>query len=998
MATGIVSNQRNASGFKKQNLPNIEHPMSRLGDRKSMNVTGSNRPDSVMSPRPRQNSSGREARTPPLAQAGRASVVGLHAWDEPDHNLPPLQKDGGKENKRSKKQKHSRMMTWPPAHEQGPGERRAKSAKVPSSAEFLTKYSRNPDELIQVLRVKLVSGFHGLRQMFKGHDPQGKGRVSKSAMGQILYPLIGYITHEDVARLLHRLGLERDDTLTFDDFIACFRDTEVVQREWLSPVAKKRVAAERRKLHPEEHLRDKDRALPHQKCTAVYGNALLKEKCKHSDFDIRKYLAPSCFEPGGTVLGLQLQECLALLGGHLDDEEMTKLWSRYDIENTGALDSAWFFIQLGLDGNGRYNPRARTAPPSRRQKYSQLPSTPRIQEEEELDFPESPRIPTPPSNGRQSNSRMGPARALSADVVSFIIRKLEQPFNNLMASFQMADNTGNGLLGIEQFKKVLCDYGIKMQYVDAEMMMERCGLRRKDGRVMYRDFLLKYMMRSANGIAHRIIMDSSHKFNTRLNTPQGYLCVDEAEAKLVELIHKDFLSLLGMFKSLDVYNLGLLTQRDFKDTVEKVFNIRMSKDQFNEILYEYGQEDGLVQYSQFLTVFNRRRFIPFQTQPKVQNNQHETSPPDIYRVQESPDGEDQEDEMGAWLAQSAANQEEAMETSRPVIGGGKTKKMEGRYKPVSEIAAEVEIQLKKKGYTVQDSYNRLDPKYTGRLSKTQFYKWLSDMGIALHPSELQELWKAMDIARDGLVHYAELFDFFLHRTKRQPIADKEASLRRAKAGNQPPPVRNSSEMKEMMELYKIPVSTVVEKIRPDVVSNWNGLKERLKSLDPQGYATISTPDFQRLAQRFQFRLTPRELERLTMSFDHHQTGNFHYIDFLRLFSESKKPAQHGGQAYHRNFHKITHQTSKGPEEVTVTETFDKIGRKILGDWRSIRRAFKKADLNGDGHLSIPEFRRILANMKVNIAEEDFYHIVSEVDENMDGNISYEEFLAQLMPR
>ncbi|XP_063970097.1 EF-hand calcium-binding domain-containing protein 6-like [Lytechinus pictus] len=995
MATGIANNQRNASGFKPPNLPNIEHPMSRLGDRKSLNVIGSNRPDSVMSLGSGQNAMGREVRTPPLAPASRASVVGLHAWDELDNNLPPL-REGGKENQRSKKQKHSRMMTWPPAHEQGPGERRAKSAKVPNSSEYATRYSRDPDELIQVLKVKLASGYHGLRQMFKGHDPQGKGRVSKSAMGQILYPLVGYITHEDVARLLHRLGLEKDDTLTFDDFIGCFKDTEVVQREWMSPVAKKRVAAERRKLNLEEHLRDKNRAVPLQKCTAVYGNALLKEKCKHSDFNLRNYLAPACFEPGGTVLGVQVQECLALLGAHLDEEEMIKLWTRYDVENTGALDSALFFMQLGLDSNGRYNPRARTAPPSRRHKSSQLPSTPKIQEEEELDFPESPRIPTPPSNGRHLTSRMGPARALSSDVIGFIIRKLEHPFNNLMSSFQMADNTGNGLLGIEQFRKVLCDYGIKMQYVDAEMMMERCGLRRKDGRVMYRDFLLKYMMRSANGIAHRIIMDSKHKFNTRLNTPQGYISVDEAESKLVELIHKDFLSLLGTFKSLDVYNLGLLTQRDFKDTLEKVFNIRMTKDQFNEILYEYGQEDGLVMYPQFLAVFNRKRFIPYQNHNKVQSHQQESSPPDIFRVPESPDEEEQGDEMGAWLAQSAANEEEAMETSKPVIERGNTKKMEGRYRPVSEIAAEVEIQLKKKGYTVQDSYNKLDPKYTSRLSKTQLHRWLSDMGIVLHPTELQDLWKAMDIARDGLVHYAELFDFFLHRSKRKPIADKEASLRRAKAANQPPPVRNSSEMKEMMELYQIPVSTVVEKVRPDVVSNWNGLKERLQALDPNGYATISTPDFQRLAQRFQFRLSSKELERLAMSFDHHQTGNFHYIDFLRLFTDNKKPKQ-GGNAYHRNFHKITHQTAKGPEEVTVTETFDRIGKRILGDWRSIRRAFKKADINGDGHLSIPEFRRILANMKVRIADEDFYHIVSEVDENMDGSISYDEFLAQLIP-
>ena len=43
------------------------------------------------------------------------------------------------------------------------------------------------------------------------------------------------------------------------------------------------------------------------------------------------------------------------------------------------------------------------------------------------------------------------------------------------------------------------------------------------------------------------------------------------------------------------------------------------------------------------------------------------------------------------------------------------------------------------------------------------------------------------------------------------------------------------------------------------------------------------------------------------------------------------------------------------------------------------------------------FRKILANMNIHIGEEDFYYIISEVDQNMDGNISYDEFLAQLMP-
>ncbi|XP_071506933.1 EF-hand calcium-binding domain-containing protein 6-like [Diadema antillarum] len=997
MATGIVSNQRNSSGFRPPNLPNIEHPNSRLGDKKTLNIIGSNRPDSVS---PRQSSSRNEVRTPPGAPAGRASVVGLHAWDEPDHNLPPLRKDGGKENKRSKK--HSRMMTWPPAHEGGPGERRAKSAKVPSSADFVARYTRDPNELIQVLKVKLVSGFHGLRQMFRGHDPQGKGRVSRSAMGQILYPLIGYITHEDVGRMLQRLGLDREDTLTFDDFIACFRDTEVVQREWLSPVARKEMAAEKRRLHPEENLRDKGRGPMINKCTAAYGNALLKEKCKHSDFDIRKYLAPACFESGGTVIAPQLQECMSLLGAHLDDEEMEKLWERYDIENTGVLDTAWFFTQIGLDARGRYNPRAHTAPVSRRQKFSKPPSTPKIAEDVEGELEELPRNPTPPSFSRQLSSRQSAPRVLTTDTITFIARRMEQNFNAMMSSFEAMDFSGNGLIGLEQFRRVLADHGMNMQYVDAEMLMERCGLRRKDGRVVYLDFLLKYMLRTENGVAHRIIMDTNHSFNTRLNTPQGFLSVDTAEAKLVEFLHKDFLRLLGSFKALDVYSLGLLTQRDFKETLEKIFNIRLSKDQFNELLYEYGQEDGLVVYPQFLAVFNRKRFVPFQNRTSehkpqvltVHNDSHPTMDPN-----KTSDQLQQE----AWPAMKVTNQEEedeeeAMETSKPVVQRDiKGKKMEGRYRPVSEIAAAVEIQLKKKGYTVQDSYNRLDPKYTGRLSRTQLHQWLSDMGIVLHPTELQDLWKAMDIARDGLVHYAELFDFFLHRCKRKPIADKEALLRKAKVANQPPVVRSSAQVKEMVDLYKIPVSSLVEKVRPDVVSNWNGLKERLRNLDPYGSATVSIHDFQRLAERFQFRISSKEVERLALSFDLNQTGNVHYIDFLRLFTDNKKAGPQGGQSYHRNFHKITHHTSKGPEQMTVAATFDKIGRRILADWRSIRRAFKKADLNGDGHLSVPEFRRILSSMNIRLSEEDFYHVMSEVDENMDGNVSYDEFLAQLMP-
>ena len=92
----------------------------------------------------------------------------------------------------------------------------------------------------------------------------------------------------------------------------------------------------------------------------------------HSNFNLRDHLAPSCFDLGGTIVGPQLRECLASLGVQLYDEEMDKLWQRYDLEGAGAINSAWFFAQIGLDTKGQYSLRAQTAQP-RTHRYSRSP-------------------------------------------------------------------------------------------------------------------------------------------------------------------------------------------------------------------------------------------------------------------------------------------------------------------------------------------------------------------------------------------------------------------------------------------------------------------------------------------------------------------------------------------------------------------------------------------------------------------------------------------------
>ena len=55
--------------------------------------------------------------------------------------------------------------------------------------------------------------------------------------------------------------------------------------------------------------------------------------------------------------------------------------------------------------------------------------------------------------------------------------------------------------------------------------------------------------------------------------------------------------------------------------------------------------------------------------------------------------------------------------------------------------------------------------------------------------------------------------------------------------------------------------------------------------------------------------------------------------------------------------------------------------------------FKVFDADGDGLISKGEVREVYRKLGETISEEDLTEMLNQVDENQDGQISYEEFLA-----
>ena len=72
----------------------------------------------------------------------------------------------------------------------------------------------------------------------------------------------------------------------------------------------------------------------------------------------------------------------------------------------------------------------------------------------------------------------------------------------------------------------------------------------------------------------------------------------------------------------------------------------------------------------------------------------------------------------------------------------------------------------------------------------------------------------------------------------------------------------------------------------------------------------------------------------------------------------------------------------------VVAAYDRIS---LLNMKNLRLAFDTLDINQDGHLTVDDLRSGFAGYMVVASDKEWMDMVSEVDNNGDGVISYEEF-------
>ncbi|XP_069136667.1 EF-hand calcium-binding domain-containing protein 6-like isoform X9 [Argopecten irradians] len=1081
MASGVAAVPRVTGspnkGMKTPNLPVIEHPMAKLGNKGDLNIRGS----SSMGAR-KDTGHGLNLDFGPKMSVNGPGAPGSRG--SRDNSNPALYKSAPE-----------RIIQWPPEgnfegkrwthrpkglgsihtdHIIGP---KAATARMKKS-DHSSSSSKSQFEVAHMVKEKLSTGPNSLRHLFRANDPTGQGNVTKEALLRIIYNVCGYISTEQFNKFLKKIGLEGREPISFDLFVSCFKENDAVKKEWVSPVQRSLVDRGNRRKHPEENLKNTDMLVEDPYFSAPYSDDMFKQKIKTVD-DARLVFPAACFEPNGMIVPPQLREAYAQLGIYMIDRDFDTLWQRYDKEGIGAIFTHRFLKRVGVDVGRPKSLTARDLPMRHQKLKEEVKSRPRseatalksgihpvleINSKEPQDKPASAenkmnvevfmtaeiqeqasvraengdnttqkedkqaegaaekstkeeKVKETPVGTPQSNVRI-PKRRKSVkldNVVDCLHYRFEESYNALLTACQLFDYLSDNYISRIDFRRCLQEFGFNVTVTELDNFLARIGVRSIRGQLNYKEFLNKFQSKAENSITSRTVSSHYHMFQTDSlpGTKEG-LSAEELEAKLVEYFHGDFIKLISYFRTCDKYSLGVITAHEFRCGIERRLGYQISEKQWEQLQSDVGKDvDGLIPYHKFLQMFD---IIPGSWNRRTEDG--------IAVVQVSGNDINHGPEIDK-LREKAKTHMVPHEVEKP----------KSDVRTVEDLQLLIEELFQNKFHTFDKHFKEMDRKMMGRMSKWQFGALLKLCGLTLTQPEMDKMWMSLNVADDGMYSYSSLLKNFVNfksstaekketiqqsdntkelieeakrvqreRREKRKVKQQEEAVkpqsrglpsRTASAASFPPPPPSAPA--SIMSTKSVRTKELLVKVKENVISNWDGLKSVFKFLDRNGFATITIKEMLDIMDSMNFGLTTDEKKELCQRFNLQQNGRFHYLEFMKCYSQRPETSSEKSKSFVYNKH--THSLSKKQRNgstITVARVLTDMRDKLMAENKNLRRAFKKLDINRNGFISVGEFRRALKSCNIDLSNEDFYHVMTEFDHNLTGKISYESFLGTLI--
>ncbi|KAK3091339.1 hypothetical protein FSP39_019098 [Pinctada imbricata] len=884
-------------------LPQIEHPLSRMGNPVNMDIRGSSRAGD----RPTSHPMGR-----PLANenvyTGRKSVSCTREGQQND----PIQNADGTGNRADI---GSRMENGGITSRNGMHSRMSQASQ---------QARLEIDELEAMLRQRIKGSFYEVKKKFKDNDPEQKGNVSREAFHRVITTILNASINQNVYnRLMDRLGFKDKQVINYSEFFSYFHEgvNSNDYPRWMDPVQRQ---------WPERATMNSSQV-----------HAQLKEKVKQKFLDMAD-LIPQ-MNPGGTgrILKPEFRQMLNKLMFYMEDTEFEKLWKKYDPNNSGTVNGEQFLKSLGISLGGEIN-----------NNNAMIDNIPEIG----LTSTRTPR-------------RKEIERKQSLDIERWLKNKFREGCHNLQEAFEAKDKSNNGVVTFDDFLSVLATNNLKLEKRLLAAFLSRCGVQaRRDG-VPYREFLHRFQDRSELGMTHNILTNPKHRANDRPESPGAQSTISGIEVQLMNMFQRDFLALLGTFKN------KRDSQEEFRAAIESKFHFQLRDDQFMAFVDRIPlDEDGNVRYADFMNHFDTKGKAPslFEKQkqeaapqaPQIPSPIPESPPPP--QIPNMPQVDRLVVDEPNFLDEYAQVRRSPQEL----------------FKIIKDL-------MGRRFQDMERTFLELDEINSGRLSQEMMYQLLRrfDLRPEISRGEIRDVWKTFIVNTDKTLDYHEFVRHF-------GFSKKSAHFPNAKNN---PPRRGDADYMIRSRKLNCAADMLQDNLRSKVDYLWEDLRKEFVEMDPYGTGYVSKEEYKDVLTELCVHLSDYEINLLCEKFDMKKDGRVSYIEFLKPFALKKQIWRHGNNMLSLLAHPqpelpigdIVEPPQKGLHGITA-----KLRQKLAGDWKNLRRAFRKLDTRNDGYLSVPEFRSVLKLANVILDEDEVYHVLTQFDHNMSGKIPYEKFIEE----
>ncbi|XP_034627963.1 EF-hand calcium-binding domain-containing protein 6-like isoform X4 [Trachemys scripta elegans] len=548
-------------------------------------------------------------------------------------------------------------------------------------------------------------------------------------------------------------------------------------------------------------------------------------------------------------------------------------------------------------------------------------------------------------------------RRASLDIERWLKDKFREGFRNMKEAFEKHDPQKTGKVGKESFLSILQKFDMHLKKEHFNLFLARCGLENSQTGINYLDLLRNFQDRSDRGITHKILSNSKHKFH-REGSISPASTLTAIEAKLANLFQSDFLSLLATFQKIDRLEREVISQQEFQAAVESRFGVEITDEEFELLLDRIPlDEDGNVRYPQFMAMFDSRRGLPSLFDEKSVTNS-------MCEPNEDKDGQ---------------KQKENIPNQKVKYTCGRTPRQ--LFKIIKSL-------LNKRYQAIEKEFEDLDEMNSRRLTQETMYLLLKrfDIQPEITRGEIRRLWETLITNQDNTLDFMEFVRHFGYSPSSLCFPNAKIS----------PPRKGDNNFRLCSKKLSCDSDILVDRVRAKVEYLWDDLKKEFEELDPYHTGFVSKEEFKDILTELCAHLNEYECEMLGQKFESNGDGWVSYLEFLKPFALSRQRWKNGNNmaAAMQASQGETDQSHIGTQTAELGGLTTRLRKKLRGDWKTLRRAFKKLDIDSSGYLSLPEFRSVLKLCNLLLDEDEVYHILSKFDPNLDGRIDYKSFLEE----